>query len=146
MKCSGTTPCRSCMSRSQTCVFDDADRRVVISERSVTSMIRKHVDLELTAISRRLRDLERRATTSSRSPRSNNQAPFPITPAGEHDEQRKQSMPQMRAHDLAAQDRIPLINRTNPEHDDRSLRDIQRRPEMQTQQCMSTHECSSNYY
>jgi hypothetical protein len=35
VKCSGLAPCQNCINRGQPCIFDAAERRVVISERSV---------------------------------------------------------------------------------------------------------------
>ncbi|KAH8700935.1 hypothetical protein BGW36DRAFT_425735 [Talaromyces proteolyticus] len=46
VRCSGTVPCRSCTARNQQCIFEETDRKVVISERH-------------------LRDLQRRASASN---------------------------------------------------------------------------------
>ena len=35
MKCSGTQPCNNCERRKQSCFFDEAERKIVVSERSV---------------------------------------------------------------------------------------------------------------
>lgn len=41
MRCSGTAPCRSCTARNQQCVFEEADRRIVVSERHLRDLQRR---------------------------------------------------------------------------------------------------------
>ncbi|KAF3067418.1 hypothetical protein GL218_08454 [Daldinia childiae] len=66
VKCSGTAPCVNCTNRNQSCIFEEADRKIVISERH-------------------LRALERRAALRARSLQEANEIPSAI--GREHIEQ-----------------------------------------------------------
>ena len=50
VKCSGRAPCLNCSNRRQPCIFDEANRTVVISERLVVIEGLSYIRLELTTI------------------------------------------------------------------------------------------------